>query len=1639
MSTDTTPKRIQVASPAPTPERIELPSEPVYTNPNVANSMAEAEGLILNKTPTEIEVDASQMKLSGSAKGNDARIAELNRQQAIVNERAATVDTINRNVAAGFGPEGAAADIVGDSLPPNLGIYAEANERHQKAQEFAGKYPVTAAYATTDNNGRQGLSRAEADHNAQRNFDAEGGANLAAILQAHSQRNLDIARTREEIDDLTVGDMARGVALSIVPFADAAQHVNIYRNIAGIAGISENIDAMSVGQLRQQVRESLDQFPVDIRALKFQQMVSALQNNPEYPVSDLLTNEALKNIHKTLLTTGGRGYNFEDGIEDFFLAVDSLFGVAGVARWVKQGKAAGKAWKSQRAAQNDFVKDYLAAEDALRRQENMQPWQLNIDPEAAATLNKGNEALNSQLPKIGSPDDPLTEVPDGVVPLARAERERVVTLEAKAQQLLEDADARNYTEADVKALSGSFINRAAEYWGGRLRPAMTTWKSGFNTGDLSRDQMRFTHTLGMNDRVGFLDSRMAVEEAQELIEQGFEGVHIVAGPEGGKLTKVMDADEIAKGATSVTPGNYYVRFDEDYFLRPSDKTLFGEGSRIIGPEYLGKAGRYILTPSAQFDPKFWGPAVRAFGTEQAVGITLRAIAEPIWRLPAKVRGNIDTMYRWAGDYTNKNGVQPTTRDFVDAFPDVTIQELEGVTNIKAFYDTLYTLNNRKLYKDFLARGFKSLRSPTTDMAYHGKVLDEDTLLSSYFKGKESSIEVLDPTTNLLVSVKKEELIQIMKNGGGVLETPLKMTDRAGNKATLVLKRTDSGDWKLGELAQNPLKYEDWYSPRAYEDFWAIKSKAKVKVNGREVKPDGDEGEIIGYARTEQEAVRFMERIARNEGVDPSELAVVDTGRKVGTDRTAADMDHWQVEGRLMFDNRGQEVPAAYGKADIFSPTNMLQRSADMVARDLAMTDTLNVMKTQWQQSFGKLIGLNPMRASAQEITDKLNRMIGDASKGAEKTKLLEAHQSWDYIRYVEGNVNRTYQEVFRRAATALGDLIADPLLRAGEKGGLPNTVGEWVARNAHRTSPARTMKTLAFYDFMVSRPTRQLGLQALQQWSLYGLEPQYGLVARLNDSHSLMQGWKIMRDEAGEFAGGPKLKRQLLTRNAKSMGLSLEEYQTVVDRIYDSGLLAGVDKHSFAGDLRTTRHTPDTRAGKAVQATARPVKAVFDIATTYGFSLGEQLNVAGSFNQALRLWRKANNNKAISAMTNDDWDEVVDKSWAFAQSMNRMDSAAYTEGLLQLPMQFLSFSHKMILTGLRGVPVEAVSKFGRKDFTPAESRRILLGQLALWGPAGLGVNSAIDLIFDSNEELQKYKDTEVYDAVLRGAIDWSLNAAISMLEDSPSHLAFTENFAPGAGASSMVLDSIIDLVTEGTIESILSIGASGNTVSGYGEAIQKAEIIYGLKDDRPAYDVAWRIADQILQGGFSGFSDARQAYALMNLEKKLGSNGKWEPVEAKISQILAKGLLGVRDRAELNAFALRQEINSPKELQKLAKDYQIRINEIAAMYPNDPTLRDEMILDHVGALNSSFANDAERAYFMYELKKLEVQEWGQIGTNPTMLDRLLGAALESAPLDFNAIKTLAKPYNMTPEEVDLLYRTLENHKILPSAPIPGEE
>ena len=106
------------------------------------------------------------------------------------------------------------------------------------------------------------------------------------------------------------------------------------------------------------------------------------------------------------------------------------------------------------------------------------------------------------------------------------------------------------------------------------------------------------------------------------------------------------------------------------------------------------------------------------------------------------------------------------------------------------------------------------------------------------------------------------------------------------------------------------------------------------------------------------------------------------------------------------------------------------------------------------------------------------------------------------------------------------------------------------------------------------------------------------------------------------------------------------------------------------------------------------------------YRAGELFNRRTSFLTALDEFRKKNPNKVVS---DADLKQILSRSNDFMLNLSKANKAAWQKGLLGLPTQFLQVNAKTA-ESLLGANV---------SFTSGERARLLFGQLALYGSAGI--------------------------------------------------------------------------------------------------------------------------------------------------------------------------------------------------------------------------------------------------------------------------------------------------------------------------------
>ena len=1155
----------------------------------------------------------------------------------------------------------------------------------------------------------------------------------------------------------------------------------------------------------------------------------------------------------------------------------------------------------------------------------------------AQKYNISKEAvLSTQLPK---PKVPLGRdvIPDGVIEAA----ERAQIARAGISEVDASLRANLFTPEEALAKGEQVARDIEQIVGPRVRPSMSTI-----TVHTDGAGMDFQTVIGRTNAEGFASYGAASRFAERLKARG-EDITILKSNTKGELEAATGAE---KGV-----GDFYVQMNQRHFLRPEDKTLFGF-EPVASGSWLGTAGRWLLSPSSQFDQKIYSAYSQAFTKEAAIAAKMDSIAAPLFRdFSAAERNGIGNMWEWTEAYGAKNGKLPTQAELKQAFPDATPKFLSGWHQLKLFYDTAYEVNNLRLFRDFASRGAKTIRNG--DSAYHGIVLPNPN----------RPMPVLDLATGESRELTRLEMNSIYDTGGVIMRLDTAVDGTRG-KHTHILAEKGKG-WNLKPLERNVLKYVPGYYPRIYKDFYFIERASEGFVDG--IKQAHTAGVTVAQSRDEADAfVKAMN--AKN--TDPNvKYQVSDDARLASKDRTAHDLDRLRTEGRLFFDSRAQQrmYNVNGNLADIIDPINMLNVTTRMVARQLSTEDLVKSLKTSWKETYGDLYRGNFESAASSAVDAELRTLAKTAGPETIK-RVRQAQPLWDYIRLMEGATTDT--AAFKRRAIASAEWLNNVLRRVP---GLKQA-GVALTRNAQNIAPVEFLKRLAYFDFLVTTPARQLLLQSAQLSFISPLlafkRPGYLFRWHL-DTTLLMQGTKRLAVAA---SGGKSLTNSMLHRNAKLMGLDVEEYKELLTQYENSGLLQSVNVHSFAGDIRMAkRTTPETPAGRVGDvlwgaATARPVREAME---KYGFQLGEQFNLSGSYMAALRIYQSEKKIAKLTQMNGTDWKAVAQKASDLALGMNRANASKYQYGLVSLPLQFLSFTHKSFLVMLKAA---TFGKLGPQSISVGDAYKILLGQAILFGGAGFGMKPEVeDALAQSG--FGELVGTEVSDIIAGGFVDHIFDSALQKIADDPElDLPVDEFLAPGAN-----IINVARKLIEGVMEAPAgetALGPSVSPLSGLTKAVGVARTL-SIAEELPGtpLEKAEIVANAFLGGIAQGYSNLTQAMAAMNMGRWMTQGGDPTAVEAKWTEVLAKGLFGMNPQSVLDTHLMIKDLREKELMIKQdAKQYYERTKQIVNLWANG-SLSDQELLTKLAMEKAVLSTHDEetRLAVRDELNKMYLRDRGQ--------------------------------------------------------------
>lgn len=498
------------------------------------------------------------------------------------------------------------------------------------------------------------------------------------------------------------------------------------------------------------------------------------------------------------------------------------------------------------------------------------------------------------------------------------------------------------------------------------------------------------------------------------------------------------------------------------------------------------------------------------------------------------------------------------------------------------------------------------------------------------------------------------------------------------------------------------------------------------------------------------------------------------------------------------------------------------------------------------------------------------------------------------------------------------------------------------------------------------------------------------------------------------------------------MGMSLKDYDTLVRRFNDSGLAQAVNMHTFASDVsKIPEHIPETTAGKVGQVTARTatVKPVRDALNKYGFQAGEGFNVAASYMMAVRRTMKEGKLKKISQLTEDDWMSVQARASNYALAMHRANASKYQYGFMSMPMQFLSFTHKVLLTFLQSdFALGRVTGLGNKAFTHMEANKIVLGQFLLFGGAGFGLKDEAEKFLVENG-MDRYMDGAVVDMLAGGFLDILLDKSIQKaLGDPELDFPFDEFLAPGANFVN-VMKNAWEIGTEKPLlESMLGPGATAG--SQIMQAYTLASTIFSAEDPEWSELEQYRmIMDAVLGGLAAGYNDYLTARLAWKTGILLSKQGIPHDYHATREEALAKGLFGLNPQGGKDLWELTKDgMDKKRSLDEIARSYFANINTLTLKFAQEGQYSQEYYLNSVRmhqALLSSLEPE-ERRYVMEQVRRMEKDKRPE---NDSIGDKIIGFINQGVPLPTDwLIYRLERSSAVSPEDKEALKRMLRDQE-----------
>lgn len=628
-------------------------------------------------------------------------------------------------------------------------------------------------------------------------------------------------------------------------------------------------------------------------------------------------------------------------------------------------------------------------------------------------------------------------------------------------------------------------------------------------------------------------------------------------------------------------------------------------------------------------------------------------------------------------------------------------EIEVYYNLRNLYDKIYDIKDAGVRRELEMRGFKNIRIPFwADEVDEAASAQMGTTISTRVrntseknfgqpmdtpdraKGAVGDEKVYFGEEDMAKALHELDLDELYEQGYKVVRLHDKSLHGVGKKKyKFVLVKTDD----IGELPSHVLHRKAGYVPRVYEQglYFVKKFDADGKFENTVRQFDNSkEAEEFTRAQNAQWAARngsTVEEMVRNG---------VDLPYKNLEDRQMNSMDLMMESiggsgGMYNSPRAAQAIP--FGKEGTAGTEKARRLNSHQALAQMINHVSIHYPRNEWRLAMEQKLKNSIEKIPGAEYRGVYEPVVGTSEQAKNAERMRQNMLTWLHI---QDPSERSWQHLNTRLyewAVDGGD-FRDFRKDAGLFGNVRTGVGKgaWWLRS---TDPATAIRAQAFHAMLGWFNPVQLWVQA--QGASLAVSIAGKDAPKIFGEQFLLRGIYYLDNP------------EALAQTAKRAGMDLEDMIGMREAYRKSGLQEGIDT------------TADFVASESGWAHGISGFKEFADKGLFAYRAGEGFNRRFSFLTAMREHLNATG-KTAKQLTDDDIIEITARANDFMLNLGRANRASWQVGWTSVPTQFMQVNAKMIETLLG------------KEFTFSEKLRILLGQTALYGTAGLPAGTFIN-------------------------------------------------------------------------------------------------------------------------------------------------------------------------------------------------------------------------------------------------------------------------------------------------------------------------